>query len=80
MQTLLTALELSKVLKIPTPAIYELAARGELPSIRIGRRVRFDPDAVAQWLTNPTTKANAVPAEDGNSREVGDNGTDTRRT
>ena len=34
--------------------IYKLAAKGIIPSFRIGSAVRFDPSAVANWLKRRT--------------------------
>lgn len=39
---LLTARELCQVLRVPMSTIYHYAARGVVPSIRIGGRLRFD--------------------------------------
>ena len=30
--------------------IYRMAARGQLPSFRVGGAIRFDPQEVAKWL------------------------------
>lgn len=30
--------------------IYELCQQGMIPHVRIGRSVRFDPDAVREWI------------------------------
>lgn len=42
--------ELSNILAISHKTIYKQAQRGEIPSIRVGGAVRFDPKAVADWL------------------------------
>lgn len=47
---LLTAEEVAKILKLSKMAVYELARTKQLPSIRIGRRVRFDPAKVHGFL------------------------------
>jgi excisionase family DNA binding protein len=36
--------------------IYKLAAKGSIPSFRIGTAVRFDCRAVARWLASPAQK------------------------
>ncbi len=48
--TLLTASELSNQLGYPLTRIYELAREGELPCVRFGRAVRFDPRAIREWI------------------------------
>lgn len=42
---------------IPVPGIWTLVRAGDLPAIRIGRRYRFDPQAIEDWL-----RARATPA------------------
>jgi excisionase family DNA binding protein len=50
MVELLTVKDLEKRLKIFYPTLYKWAREGEIPSIRFGRQVRFDPDAVEAWI------------------------------
>lgn len=38
---LVTAKEVSRVLSLSLPQVYALASEGTLPSVRIGRNVRF---------------------------------------
>jgi excisionase family DNA binding protein len=45
---LLRADELAEVLQCSVSHIYELAARGEIPCLRIGRLIRFELDAVLE--------------------------------
>lgn len=33
-------------------AVYDLARRGILPHVRIGRRVRFDPHKIEAWIAD----------------------------
>ena len=42
--------ELSEVLCISRKHIYKLAKAGRIPHYRISGSVRFDPEAIAQWL------------------------------
>ena len=42
--------ELAKHLKVSRSFLWELRKKG-LPCIRIGRTVRYQPDAVAEWLS-----------------------------
>lgn len=46
----LTADDLAELLSLSKVQIYKLAARGTLPSFRIGMSLRFDPHSVAAWL------------------------------
>ena len=42
--------ELTELLGVDDKHIYRMAARGQLPSFRVGGAVRFDPHEVANWL------------------------------
>jgi len=42
--------ELCELLGVDDKHIYRMAARGSLPSFRVGGAVRFDPQEVANWL------------------------------
>ena len=46
----LTAEELAKLLSVSKVTVFKLAAKGRIPSFRVGTCVRFDPRAVARWL------------------------------
>lgn len=46
----ITADEVSEMMKIPKMAVYELARTSRLPVIRIGRRVRFDKSKIQSFL------------------------------
>jgi len=47
---LLTAQELAQRLRVPTARVYELARQDAIPSVRLGRQIRFDCEAVARWI------------------------------
>jgi len=47
---LLTASQAAHLLNLPLRRVYELAKSGGLPSVRIGRQVRFRKDALAIWI------------------------------
>ncbi len=51
---LLRADEVARVLGIGRSKTYELIARGELPSLRIGRLVRVPRHALEQWIADHT--------------------------
>jgi excisionase family DNA binding protein len=46
----LRAAELASLLEVTPQHIYKLAATGRMPSIRVARAIRFDPQQVATWL------------------------------
>ncbi len=47
---LLTVKEVAPMLKMSIQALYEAVRRGLVPAVRIGRRIRFDLDALETWL------------------------------
>jgi excisionase family DNA binding protein len=47
---LLTIAEVAARLGITPARAYEACRRGLIPSVRIGRQVRVDPDALAKWI------------------------------
>jgi excisionase family DNA binding protein len=56
--------DLTELLGVDDKHIYRMAARGQLPSFRVGGAVRFDPHEVANWLrlkygdqSHPTKKS-----------------------
>jgi excisionase family DNA binding protein len=51
-QHLMTAKELADVLNVSRQHVYELAALGEIPSLRLGRSVRFELNAVLAKVSN----------------------------
>jgi excisionase family DNA binding protein len=46
----ITADELAALLGVDRKTVYEGAARGEIPSVRLGRRVLFARTAIDAWL------------------------------
>ena len=52
---LLAVREGAKVLGLPVNRVYEMTARGELPSVRLGRSVRIPADALQRWIEERTT-------------------------
>ncbi len=46
----LRAADLASLLEVTPQHIYKLAATGRMPSIRVARAIRFDPQQVATWL------------------------------
>lgn len=44
------ARELATLLGVTRQYVYKMAAKGLIPSFRVGSAVRFDPELVADWL------------------------------
>ena len=42
--------DLSKWLRIPRRALYQMVSRGQIPSFHIGRRLRFVRSEIEEWL------------------------------
>ncbi|WP_102347119.1 helix-turn-helix transcriptional regulator [Bacillus sp. Marseille-P3661] len=57
--------EVAKLLKISKYTVYEMVKRGELKAIRIGRKMRFDPDSITQFTNKQHPVVN-------NQRDVSD--------
>ena len=58
--------DLVEALGMDDKTIYRMAARGHIPSFRLGGAVRFDPNEVAAWLrrkyTSPTATERKPPS------------------
>ena len=65
---LLRAEEVAKMLGCSKWFVYALAKRKELPSISIGRTVRFDPKDVVEFI-NEHRQRKVVPCERSQERE-----------
>jgi len=60
--------ELCELLGVDDKHIYRMAARGSLPSFRVGGAVRFDPQEVAKWLRSKYGAEKKPPAAIRSSR------------
>ena len=49
---LLVAQEAAGLLRVNTNRLYDLAKRGVVPSVRIGRQVRFEEDSLRVWIAS----------------------------
>ena len=54
--------DVARMLDVSTKQIYKMAAKGQIPSLRIANTVRFDPQEFAFWLR---TKASVNPIKAG---------------
>jgi len=50
LKKLLTVKEVMDLLGVSRSWLYDAAARGALPCIRLGGMLRFDPEQLEQWL------------------------------
>lgn len=61
-ESLWSVVEIARYLGVSTKGAYRLAERGAIPCVKIGGRLRFDPDEVRAWVrqqhTIPWTKHN----------------------
>jgi excisionase family DNA binding protein len=57
MSELLTADDVAKILKVRVQRVRELTRRGLVPHIRLGRQVRYRPEAIEEWLREIETAA-----------------------
>ncbi len=51
-----TAHQVADLLNVRPSRVYELVQGREIPFIRIGRQLRFDPGAIQEWLDARTTQ------------------------
>jgi len=51
----------AKALKVSRSWVYARADSGELPSLRVGGLLRFDPAAVRRFVTSPRPEARVHP-------------------
>ena len=56
---ILTVPELAEHLRVSRPKAYELVAREDFPSIRIGKRIVVPEDSYYRWLDEQATKKTA---------------------
>jgi excisionase family DNA binding protein len=61
LRPMLTADEASELLGIRKPQVYALARDGTLPSVRVGRLVRFNRDILLDWIANGGSRHPAGP-------------------
>lgn len=57
---------------LPLQRVYDLTRTGVIPSVRILRQYRYDPEALAEWARNGGTQADAWREKGNVQREKGD--------
>ena len=64
MSELMTVDELAEYLSVTPDTIYSKVMTGEIPSIRVGRLLRFPKKTIENWLEQKTIHPVGVKAED----------------
>lgn len=64
MSELMTVDELAQYLSITPDTVYRKVKTGEIPSIRVGRLLRFPKKTIENWLEQKTIHPVGVKAED----------------
>jgi excisionase family DNA binding protein len=57
----MTADDLAKLLRVSRLMIIRRAKRGNIPSFRVGKCVRFDPANISKWLVEMGVKGMSKP-------------------
>ena len=52
--------EVARILDVSIKKIYRMAAKGQIPSLKISNSIRFDPPAIAIWLRSQSS-TNPIP-------------------
>jgi excisionase family DNA binding protein len=52
----------AEMLDVDRFRVYELARTGQIPAVRIGRSIRFNPERVVAWIEAGGTAANGDEA------------------
>jgi excisionase family DNA binding protein len=60
-QPLLRVTDIANWLRLSSKAVYRMAEEGRIPSVKISNRLRFDPDAICQWLDEQQQQAKLGP-------------------
>lgn len=58
--TSLTPLEVAEILKITKNTVYELIKRGELPSYKVGKKLRIDKEDIENYINNQKGTTSSV--------------------
>ena len=62
---LLKPAEVTKILGIGRSMVYDLIARKEIPSIRLGRSIRIPSESLQRWLKDKESQSNEIQRNDG---------------
>jgi excisionase family DNA binding protein len=63
--------EVAQILDVSIKKIYRMAAKGQIPSLKISSSIRFDPHDIAAWLKSQssTNPISAVSSQNRNYRQ-----------
>ena len=53
---LMTAAEVSELLRVPRSTVYELARTRRIPFLKVGRRTLFDPQLLSEWIAQQVVR------------------------
>lgn len=53
---LMTAAEVSEILRVPRSTVYELARTRRIPFIKVGRRTLFEPRMLSDWIASQAVR------------------------
>lgn len=53
---LVTAAEVSQILRVPRSIVYELARNRRIPFLKVGRRTLFDQELLRRWIAQQTVR------------------------
>lgn len=62
---LLKPSEVTQILGIGRSLVYELIARKEIPSVRLGRCIRIPSESLQQWLRDQEYRSSETQRQDG---------------
>lgn len=60
MKDLLTLDQICERLKVKRSFIYDLTSRRQIPHIKVGRLLRFDPDEINSWLQSQRVRVKKI--------------------
>jgi excisionase family DNA binding protein len=61
--------EVARALKVSRSWVYARAETGELPSLRVGGLLRFDPAAIRRFALTPCGEGRVIPLKPGKGGE-----------
>lgn len=62
--------EVVAYLKIPKSTIYKLSQKGKIPSVKIGKQLRFRKSSIDAWLTDKETGNRIIPISASEAKQV----------
>ncbi|WP_446745611.1 helix-turn-helix domain-containing protein [Silvibacterium acidisoli] len=57
----LRAAEVARILDVSVKKVYRMAARGQIPSLKISSSIRFDPHDISEWLKSQSRMDHMQP-------------------